>query len=46
MTYRVLAELFIGSHKSSAFSPIHKHLRIRYDYAYEIRLVTQNTREK
>lgn len=45
-TYRILAQLFVGSHKPSLFSPLNKHLRIRHNNAYEMRLATWNTREK
>lgn len=41
MTYRILAQLLRGSHKSSVFSPVNKHLRVRHHYAYEIRLEIQ-----
>lgn len=39
-TYRILAQLFVGSHKPSLFSPVNKHLRVGHNNAYEMRLAT------
>lgn len=38
MTYRILAQLLIRSHKPSLFGPVNKYLRVRHDYADEERL--------
>lgn len=43
MTYWILAQLFVGFHKPSLFSPADKHLRVRHNYAYKISLATRNT---
>lgn len=46
MTYGILAQLFIGSHKSSVFSPADEHLGVRYNDADEMRLGTQKYTRK
>lgn len=45
MTHGILAQLFIGSHKSSLLSPVNKHLGVRHYYSYEVGLATWHTRE-
>lgn len=46
VTYWILAQLLVRSHKPSLFGPVHKYLRVRHDYADEKRLAARSAREK
>lgn len=46
MTYWILAQLLIRSHKPSLFGPVNKYLGVRHDYADEKRLAARSAREK
>lgn len=39
--YRLLTQLFVGSHQTEVFGPADKHLRVRDNYADKMRLETK-----
>lgn len=38
--YRILAQLLVGANKTPLLGPVNKHLFVRHNYSYNIRLET------